>query len=247
VGGMDHIPMAFAAKLGGNIIQKSCEVKRIRRSGKGVEIYYLDKADGTSKTLKADYCICTIALPVLDTIPNDFSPKIKAAIKRNVVYGDGYKIAFQAPRFWETEAQIYGGLSFTDRDTFITWYPSYGFHKEQGIIVAGYAFTGGMGARSLPDQIEYARGTIERLHPGQSQKMKAPISVDWNKQAYNKGLAALIDEKDRDGQATLMAGDGPFYFAGDHLSHVTAWQQGAFASSHYVIDMIAKHQAAKAA
>ena len=241
VGGMDRIPMAFAARLG-DVIKKQCEVKRIRRKGKGVEVMYYDKISGEADSITADYCICTIPMGVLAGIPNDFSPDRQAAIKRNTVYGDGYKIAFQSPRFWETEAQIYGGLSFTDRDTFLTWYPSYDYHAEQGIVVAGYNFNGLMGARSLPDQVEYARGTMERLHPGQSAKMHSPIAIHWGKVPYTLGLGSNMCDEDPAGYTLLSQADGPFYFAGEHLSYVKAWQQGAFVSSHRVVAMIAERQ-----
>jgi monoamine oxidase len=38
----------------------------------------------------------------------------------------------------------------------------------------------------------------------------------------------------------LLAGDGPFYFAGEHMSYVTAWQEGAVQSAHYAVAQIAE-------
>ncbi|MGZ3304392.1 MAG: FAD-dependent oxidoreductase [Asticcacaulis sp.] len=241
VGGMDRIPAAFYERLK-KVVHLNSEVRRIRRKGKGVEILYVDKTQGKPAAIAADYCICTIPLPVLAKIDNDFSPAQQAAIKRNTTYGDGYKIAFQSPRFWETESQVYGGLSFTERDTFITWYPSAGFHKPQGVIVAGYAFDGKMAARSFPEQVDYARGTVERLHPGQSGKMHSPVFVHWGAMPYNYGLESDMADEHPDDYALLSDADGPFYFAGEHLSHVGAWQQGAFVSSHRVVNMIAARQ-----
>ena len=273
VGGMDRIPAAFAARLG-NIIRTGCEVKRIRRTvfgavmektglsksqiakgldkknggvaRPGVEVFYVDKVSGEALSIHADYCICTIPLPVLKDIPNDFSADRQAAIARNATYGDGYKIAFQSPRFWERD-EVYGGLSFTERDTFITWYPSAGFHKPEGVIVAGYSFDGNMGKRSFADQVEYARGTIDRLHPPlsgdlNSRLMKTPIAIQWSKVPYSLGLEGNISNDDPAGYALLSEADGPFYFAGEHLSHVGAWQQGAIASSHRVVGLIAARQ-----
>jgi monoamine oxidase len=244
VGGMDRIPAAFEARLS-SVIKKGCEVKSIRRKGKGAEITYLEKDTGKTASVKADYCICTIGLAVLDSIDNDFSPARKAAIKSGSAYGDGYKIGFQSPRFWETNDQIYGGLSFSERDTNLTWYPSAGFFKPEGILVAGYA--GGplatkMGARSLAEQIDYAKGTVDRLHPGQSGKLKTPISVHWGKVPYSLGLVGRIASTDPKAYDLLNTAEGPFYFAGDYLAHVGAWQQGAFVSAHRVVNMIAERQ-----
>jgi monoamine oxidase len=43
----------------------------------------------------------------------------------------------------------------------------------------------------------------------------------------------------------LSEPDGPFYFAGEHLSHVGAWQEGAMLSAHRAINMIDKHRRAQ--
>lgn len=248
VGGMDRIHYAFYDRLK-KVVKLESEVTAIRRQGKGVAIHYKTKGRGHRKgmadgVIAADICICTIPLTVLARIPNDFSPDRQAAIQRNSTYGDGYKIAFQSPRFWETEAQVYGGLSFTERDTFITWYPSNGYHKSQGVIVAGYAFDGNMAKRPMAEQIAYARDTIERLHPGQSGKMHSPVIVHWGAMPYSFGLESEMPDSNPDDYALLGQNDGPFYFAGEHLSHVGAWQQGAFVSAHRTVNLIAQRQSA---
>jgi monoamine oxidase len=33
----------------------------------------------------------------------------------------------------------------------------------------------------------------------------------------------------------LLKGDGPFLFCGEHMSHVTGWQEGAVRSAHYAL------------
>jgi monoamine oxidase len=250
VGGMDRIPYAMKAALKPGVLKTEAVVTKIARktlkSGKtGVEVTYKDQATGKSHLVEADYCLCTIPLKVLAAIPSDFSPDRRDAIKR-AVYQPSIKVAFQGPRFWEREAQIYGGLSFTDRDTFITWYPSSGFHSPEGVLVAGYAF-GGQAIRfaglPLDQRIAYARTTVEKLHPGRSALLKAPITVSWQNVPYNLGIACPLDEQDPAAYNLLGQADGPFYFAGEHLSHVGAWQQGAIVSAHRAITMLdARHR-----
>ena len=59
--------------------------------------------------------VVTIPLPVLRTIPAEFSPDVTAAIGA-VEYVPAGKVAFQAERrFWELDRQIYGGLSWQDQ------------------------------------------------------------------------------------------------------------------------------------
>ena len=244
VGGMDQIPRAFETALG-PVVRKGCIVTRIARQGAGVEVSYSEAATGAIKHVEADYCIVNIPLKVLSAIPAEFSPDRKSAIDR-AVYANSIKIAFQSPRFWEREDHIYGGLSFTDRDTFITWYPSGKFHSPQGVLVAGYAFAkqaDRFGALPLDQRIAYGRGTIERLHPGRSALLKNPMTVTWANVPYNLGIECPLAEQDPASYALLSQPDGPFYFAGEHLSHVGAWQQGAFLSAHHAIAQLdARHR-----
>jgi len=43
----------------------------------------------------------------------------------------------------------------------------------------------------------------------------------------------------RDAYPLLLQPDGPFYFAGEHMSWITGWQEGAVRSAHYAIAEIA--------
>lgn len=243
VGGMDRIPAAFHARLG-KVVRLNSEVRAIRRQGNGVAVTYADTATGKTATVQADYCICTLPFSVLAGIDNDFSPDRQAAIKRNAVLGDGYKVAFQSPRFWEQEDRIFGGLSFTERDTLMTWYPSDRLNSDEGVIVAGYAFDGKAGSRDLDAQYAYGRETVEKLHPGRSGQLHAPIAIQWSRVKYSQGAWLFLAESDPAGYALMSDADGPFYFAGEHLSHIPAWQQGAFTSAHRVVNLIAARRAA---
>jgi monoamine oxidase len=248
VGGMDRIPMAFADRLG-DAIRLNAEVTRLGRAGAGVEVVWRDRTTGETQAVQADHCICTLPFPVLKDIDNDFPTAKKAAIARTD-NGDAFKIAYQSPRFWEAEAQIYGGLSFTDRDTFMTWYPSNGFHQPTGVLVAGYSFgrgAGGMGARSLAERDVYARGSVERLHPGHGASLSHPVSVSWANVPFSKGIAADIARSDAEAYTLMTEAEGPYVFAGEHLSHVGAWQQGAFVSAWRAVNQIAEHRRAMAA
>ena len=246
VGGMDAIPHAFEAKLG-PVVRKGCVVTKIARKGSGVEVAY--REGGQAKAIAADYCLVTIPLSVLKSIPADLSPDRKAAIDR-AEYRNSIKVAFQSPRFWETDDQIYGGLSFTDRDTFITWYPSAKFMSPQGVLVAGYSFGAAadrFGKLPLEERFAYARETVERLHPGRGRLVHSPMTVTWKQAPYSLGIEYPMAEEDPEGYALLSRGDGPIYFAGEHLSHVGAWQQGAFVSAHHAIAQLdAAHRGGRA-
>ena len=247
VGGMDRIPMAFADKLGASITLNA-EITGLKRKGTGVEASWKDAA-GASRAITADHCICTIPFSVLAGIDNDFSADRQAVVK-NARYADSVKIAFQAPRFWETNDHIYGGLSFTDRDTLMTWYPSGKFLHEKGILVAGYSFAGPatrLGSLPLAEGHAYARETVERLHPGQSGTLTDGVTVHWRSIPYSLGIEGPVARQDPTGYTLMNEPDGPYLFAGEHLSHVGAWQQGAFVSAWRAVNAIAARRQSAAA
>jgi len=77
VGGMDHIPYAFAKKLG-RIIQYRSIVKEIRKTADGVRIIFAQ--GGSERAILADYCIAALPVNILKGIENDFSTQVRKAI-----------------------------------------------------------------------------------------------------------------------------------------------------------------------
>ncbi|WP_396592815.1 flavin monoamine oxidase family protein [Brevundimonas sp. R86498] len=242
VGGMDRIPAAFATSLG-DAITLNAEVTRLQRKGNGVEVIWKD-ATGRRQALTADHCVCTIPFPVLAGIACDFSADRRAVVTRSE-YSDSTKVAFQGPRFWESNDHIYGGLSFTDRDTLMTWYPSGRFLHDTGVLVAGYAFGGAatrLGSLSWAEGQAYAKASVERLHPGQSGALSKGVTVHWSRVPYSLGIEGHIARSDSAGYTLMNEPDGPYHFAGEHLSHVGAWQQGAIVSGWRAVNAIAARQ-----
>ena len=107
-------------------------MSEIRKLSDGVRIVYHDRTASGPISITAAYAIVTIPLPVLAKIENDFSPPFRQAIA-STVYDNAVKLAWQSPRFWETEDHIYGGISFVKGETTLVWYPSDGFQNPNGI------------------------------------------------------------------------------------------------------------------
>jgi monoamine oxidase len=183
---------------------------------------------------------------VLAKIDADLSPAYKTAIARTP-YRDSIKIAWQAPRFWEgPQYQIYGGLSFVKGPSNMVWYPSYGLHTKTGVILGCY--TGGPGAAQMmkmsrADQIEHTRKVIEAMHPGCGKLLEKPLQVQWAAVPYTQGIGVGWASDDEPDYHLLGQPDGPIHFAGEYLSHVGAWQEGAIRSAHRAIVMLdAQHR-----
>ena len=246
VGGMDHIPMAFAAKLG-PAIRLGCEVAAIRRVPQGVRISYHDKHRGGARTIDAEYCLVTIPLKVLSGIKADFSAPYRAAIAA-VEYGNAVKIAWQAERFWERQDHIYGGISWVKGPSTLVWYPSGGLFSAKGIVLGAYAVrddADDLATRPLGDQFALTRAMIDELHPGHGKELEKPMAIAWSKVPYSLGIAARWRPDQDQDYALLGQPDGPFYFAGEHLSHIGAWQEGAILSARRAINLIDRHRRAR--
>jgi len=239
VGGMDRIPHAFAKKLGKAVQYKSV-VKEIRKSANGVKIVYTQ--NGTEKSIAADYCICALPVNLLASIGNDFSPQVKRAIA-DTHYNDSYKIAWESKRFWETEYNIYGGISWLQGEPInMVWYPSGKMHSDVGVLLSGYGLQSLPAFNRLPNleaRLAASRAAVEMLHPGHGKDLNSPMYVVWEKIPYNQGawISSFGDYYSGPYRAFLEP-DERIYFAGDHCSHVVAWQEGAALSAHRVIQMI---------
>ncbi|MFI4988403.1 MAG: flavin monoamine oxidase family protein [Alphaproteobacteria bacterium] len=241
-GGMDRIAHAFERRIRA-LIRYHAEVKEIRRAGEGVRVLYRDGIAGKMHEISADFCICTIPLSVLAGIPADFSPAFKAAIAA-ARYAKAAKLAFEAGRrFWETDDQIYGGISWTDQDITQLWYPSSGFHGRKGVLVGAYIWSNDIGerfARLSPAErsaLGIANGTA--LHPAYGREVAHGISVAWSKVPYSLGAWAEWSAEERAGAyAVLNKPEGPIHLAGEHLSYLTGWQEGAVLSAHAAIATI---------
>ena len=247
VGGIDRIPYAFAKQLGKTVEYRSA-VKQIRKTANGVRVVFAQ--GGADKSIEADYCICALPVSILKSIPNDFSPRVKRAIDATE-YADNYKIGWESKRFWETDFNIYGGISWLTSGTVgIVWYPSGSLFSETGVVIAGYGPEGSTEFGRLPDlerKLAASRAAIEKLHPGYGSQLSRPIYVPWGKILYNQGSWVRgFSNPGTDGGSAYYEGpykefiepDERIYFAGDHCSHLNAWMEGAVLSAHRALKLI---------
>jgi monoamine oxidase len=191
---------------------------------------------------------------VLRDIDAEFVEPIKRAIGTGADnYVPAVKIAFQGNRrWWETDHHIYGGISWTSRDITQVWYPSHGFHGARGVVLGAYVWTHAIGERfaaMAPEQrhaVAVADG--ERLHAGYAGLVERGASVAWSKVPFSRGgwIEWNADAR-REAYPILLAGDGPFHFAGEHMSYINGWQEGAVRSAHYTVAQIAERVRARGA
>ncbi|HZU51989.1 MAG TPA: FAD-dependent oxidoreductase [Sphingomicrobium sp.] len=246
VGGMDRIAHALYEQVKG-AVKLATPVSAIRRSGEGVRILHR----GISRETSADYCICTLPLSILRRIPSDFSAAKKAALSAAPPYRDSVKVAFESPRFWESDDNIYGGLAWTDRPNENVIYPSDGFNQSKGIIIPGYCV--GWTRQDNPEafvalsdeaRFQQCYESIEAFHPGKSHLLKKGVTVAWSLTRYSEGASAIwpgdaMNPPERGPlYEELLRPEGPIVFAGEHLSYQPAWQEGAASSAHEALKLV---------
>ena len=253
VGGMDRIAHAIYEQVKPSV-RLSSPVTDIRRTGNRVRIEH-----GRGQATEADFCVCTLGTNLLEKIPNDFSPAKKAAFK-GINYLASVKAAFEAPRFWERDDHIFGGLAWTDRANENVIYPADRFGDERGVLVAAYVagwtnqdnpqkFAG----LSNEERLRICRESIEALHPGRSKLLEKGVSVGWGLVPYSEGVGALwpggpgVAAPRGPQYAELLKPEGPIVFAGEHLSYQGFWQEGAAMSAHEALKLVSAMAVAKAA
>jgi monoamine oxidase len=245
VGGMDRIAYRFAEKLG-NLAHFRCVVREIRRTDNGARVMY-SSADGATHSLTADFCICTLPIPILRDIPGDFSNASRQAF-RGMPMVSQYKIGWQSPRFWEREYNIYGGISFLNQTVDLVWYPSDRLFSSHGVLIAGFNFeTDDTGAPtsfgrlgSAAAKLAASKASVEKLHPGHGKDLSQPIYVSWPSIPYSLGSFANNHlDSSQVAYQQLLQPEGNIFFAGDYLSRIVGWQEGAAVSAHRVVTEIA--------
>jgi monoamine oxidase len=253
VGGMDRIAAAFARRLD-KVITYNAVVTQVARAGEsGVRVVYQDRS-GAETAIEAPFVLITLPLTAVARLDADFSPGYRTAIAAGASdYMPAVKIALYAGRrFWEEDEHIYGGISWITQDITQVWYPSTNFHGADGILIGAYTWTHQMGERftGLPpaERLRAAIAQGAKLHPQYPAEISHGASVAWSKVPFSYGAwCEWSEENKRNAYPVLLEPDGPYFLAGEHLSNVPAWQEGAILSAHKAVTAIAAQAKARRA
>ncbi|MFG1704208.1 flavin monoamine oxidase family protein [Nonomuraea sp. M3C6] len=237
VGGMDAIPKAFAAALGKNKIQLRSKVTKITDLADGVEIEYQDK-NGRTRKITADFCVAAMPPHILAKTPHNLGPDVQAALATPTVNAAG-KIGLEyRRRWWETDDNIYGGITNTDLDLATIWYPSYGYGGRRGLVIGYYNFGAQADAYAALPHREREKRAIEQGMKIHGEKYRdelvSSVSIAWKLQPHIEG--AWVGWPSRTGAYQLLNKPaGHVHFAGDWLSYMIAWQAGALESARKTV------------
>ena len=173
---------------------------------------------------------------ILSQLQVDVGAPMQEAI-RAVSYAAAVKIGLQFKRrFWEEDEQIFGGASLTDLDIAQIAYPSSGYAtRGKAVLLGGYAYGTGafdMTARPPAERVSRAVRMGTQIHPQYPTEFENGVAVAWHRVPWTLGCFALWDEGTRKRHyKNLCAIDGRIVLAGEHLSHLPGWQEGAVLSA----------------
>ena len=243
VGGMDRLPAALAARLGNRIVYRAA-VREIRQSERGVWVVYAD-ADGRLRRVDADYCVCTLPLPVLSELQKDLSQPVQSAIASASYDGAG-KIGLQfRRRFWEDDDEsTAAGPGRTRR-----------LDKSSIQHTASTGVKGSSWATTWISKEPCASAPLPNVSGLRSSRAPAftrsPLASS-RRRSPSRGLVCpgaaahgdLKPPRRMKRSRSLRRPDGRVHFAGDYMTDMSSWMQGAFDSAREVA--MAIHQRALA-
>lgn len=249
VGGMGQVARGFERAVG-HLVRLNSKVTAIKQSESGVAVDYVDTKTGAKQAASADYCICTIPLPILAQIEMNVGPELAAAI-RAIPYSTSVKVGLEFKRrFWEQDDKIYGGISYTDLPNSQISYPSSNYGaKGPGVLLAAY--TGGpagyeLTALSPQERIARVVEWTSQIHPQARSELVNGVTVGWHRVPWVLGCFGTWSETARaEHYKNLCTMDGRVMLAGEHASYYGGWQEGGITSA---IDAITRlHQRVQAA
>lgn len=236
-GGMDMLAQAMARDLG-SAIRYNAKVTRIAQNDKGVTVDYVDTLKpGATLQARADWCVCTIPLSILSQIEVQAGSAMQNAIAA-VPYGSSMKVGLEFKRrFWEEDERIYGGISYTDLPIQQISYPSTGYMgRGPAVLLGAYSFENSNSYRfSSLKPAERVRLALEygaQIHPQYKQEFLNGVSVAWHRMPWINGcFGNWTDAMREQHYKDLAQVDGRLVLAGEHVSYIPAWQEGAVLSS----------------
>jgi monoamine oxidase len=248
VGGMDMLAKGFLPAVD-PYIRREREVVSVANQGNKVIVRHRSTGPAADiETITADWCISTIPVWIfkrlvdLTTVTQAFADALKAPQGAPTC-----KVGWQANRrFWELDDEIYGGISYINHNITQMWYPSSGYlFEEKGVLTGAYNFGDraiALGEQKLPQRLATAAEGGERLH-GNAFRNDIPrdlgLSIAWHYVPHQEGGWADWTGVAPIHYQTLLEPDGRMIVAGDQVSFLPGWQEGAMLSAHHVLRRIA--------
>lgn len=92
---------------------------------------------------------------------------------------------------------------------------------------------------SPEERVQWALDAGRQIHPQYDEEFETGFALGWHRVPWTLGCAASWGGGARDAYYdTLLQPDGRVYLAGEHLSYLGAWMEGAILSAIDVIHSV---------
>ena len=231
-----------------DVVNLDSPVTTVRNTDDGTAVDMTWKSPDGANTERFDYCISTISPRLLARTSNNFTQRFRSALA-NVKDTAACKVGWQSrSRFWEIEDAIYGGISWTEHLISQIWYPSDAFFSWTGMLTGAYnrgADAEVFGALSHKDRLRKALEGGERLHANFASNVfiDRGVSLAWHKMPhFTGGWADHTAETDPETYREInRLPEGRLFLAGDYISYMPGWMEGAVRSAYRATEAIARH------
>ncbi|MGN6374646.1 MAG: flavin monoamine oxidase family protein [Sphingomonas sp.] len=232
-GGNGEMPKAFAARLGARV-KLNHPITAIQRDATGVTVTYTAYGYDAPQTMRADYLVNAISLPVFRKIP--VTPALSPAkqyVVDNVAYSSHPFFVFEAEsKFWLDDGFTNLAMSFEHDDIQSIWVVPETPGSTRVILKA-------FGPSGLSPQRVLA--AFREVYPGKRDTIVQALTYDWSQDAF-----APTCEMEPFAPGTLakfwpeiMKPDGRLYFAGTYADPLSRGMESCVRSAARVAKEIA--------
>jgi monoamine oxidase len=231
-GGMDALPRALAQALR-KPVRTGTAVLSVQRSGApgqaGVVLWA--RHQGHIERLEADYAVLALPLGSLAKLDVELPPPIRRDLE-SVQTADAIKIALETDGTWAEE--------HVESARPLILPPS-----GEAPVTQRIACVYGNGLSIVRDfpgtpsaQIARARTLLHPAARNTTQAWRHPLVVQWSHLPWAGGAAARLPRRTSRTLAILQEGLPPIFWAGDALTALNGWQEGALASAELTVQAL---------
>jgi monoamine oxidase len=232
-GGTDLLPGAFAQKLVDKILYDSPVVK-IAQTDNEISVTFRQK--DKFETLRGDYLICAIPFTMLSKIEiSPLLPEAKMNVVSNLKYDSASRVLLQTKkRFWFDKKL--NGFAFGENFAEV-WDSSFGQNGTRGILQSYLRgdYSLDLTKHSEPERLEMTLRSLEKLFPEIRANYEKGFSKCWSEDAWARGAWAHLKPEEVE---LFKVPAGRIYFAGEHISDLASWMQGALQTGLRVVEQI---------
>jgi monoamine oxidase len=232
-GGNEEMPKAFAARLGARV-RLNHPITSIQQDADSVAVTYTAFGYDEPQTMRADYLVNCISLPVFRRIP--VTPALSGAkqyVVDNVTYSSHPFFVFEAEtKFWLDDGVTNLAMSFEHPDISSIWVVPETPASTRIVLKA-------FGPSGLSPQRVLA--AFREAYPGKRDTIVQALTYDWSKDAF-----APTCEMEPFAPGTLhrfwpeiMQPDGRLYFAGTYADPLSRGMESCVRSAARVAKEIA--------